>query len=170
MVLRHSSGARNRTEVYDSLALRLPEFLHKLSQQDFMRDYVELLQVAQNPQTPVGLLGLSGHPSASSAKSAWGPIYRKIIYHADTRSLYVEPPPTIIFKTSPPPGCREPADDGEGIAASAICPASGAYEVMKKIELLKFLNFRLCDLSRGSTRYVFCCKLKLEALQLLVDM
>ena len=84
-----TQGARNRTEAYDSLSLRLPELRRQLCDSPaFFKEFLTSVQRVRTPTQAIQTLGLSDHPSMALARDAWDPIHRKITYRSDAHSQF----------------------------------------------------------------------------------
>ena len=96
-----TSSARNRTEAYDSLALRLAYVRQAL--EDDPDSLMECLSHGRSPRQLAMELGFKAHPSFAMASCGWDPIIRKMVYHADAFTLYRMPLPDMPFTGGPPP-------------------------------------------------------------------
>ena len=80
---RRTATARNRTEAYDSLAVRMPGFRRVLDAPCGVEAIADFLQAARSPRDACIALGFKYHPSLVSLTHPWDKMYRKTIYRAD---------------------------------------------------------------------------------------
>ena len=66
-----AQGARNRSESYDSLALRLPAVKLALSDKSQLAALLDALDTVRTPTAVIRALGLVKHPSYKLARTAW---------------------------------------------------------------------------------------------------
>ena len=111
---RRAGLARNRSEAYDSLALRCIEIKGRLQHDhEFMQQLCDMLEKARSPKLLVHALGLQFHPALTGKLHPWDKVYRKVIYHTDMYTLYRCPPPELHF-----------VDKGSGPGATATSATS----------------------------------------------
>ena len=106
-------GRHNHTEQYQSYGLRLPELARALdSRPEVMHELAYCCQVTYNAQMACQAVGLSGHPSvtqqtheaAATQRKSRLLVHAKVIYHADSHTLYRAVPPDLEYR---------PDDDGD---------------------------------------------------------
>ena len=123
---------RNRTEAFDSLALRLWRLKTNFKNDPtYVATFLESLDDGRSPEKLVESLNLGGHPAAQGPKHSWDRVYRQIVYHNDVETLYrrgcipaevrtahepmlpLDPPssdgaaPGLAEWAPPPPACDE---------------------------------------------------------------
>jgi hypothetical protein len=180
--LRAASN-RYRTEAYDSLVLRLPVFQKRCEDDpSLMASLADCLMKGRSPAKVVSALHLQNHPSCRLAKSAWDPIYRKIVYHSDPYSLHSAPRPPLHTKKPPgPPASGSPVpglpgaqaalddppevegDAPAGAAAAVVISAEGIYSTFVKEAALKFFVEQVSAAhSESDKRYIYACRVPAE--------
>ena len=136
-----------------------------------MASLADCLMKGRSPAKVVSALHLQNHPSCLLAKSAWDPIYRKIVYHSDPYSLHSAPRPPLYTKKPPgPPTAGSPDDPPEkkgdaqaGAAAAVVLSAEGIYSTFVKEVALKFFAQQVSAAhSEPDKRYMYACKLPAE--------
>ena len=165
-----TQGRRNRTEATDSLVLRLGEIKRVLTSADVV-DFLQCVQAARNPQRLVASLGLRRHPSCLLAKSAWDPIYRKVVYHADPLSLYNRNPPELFIEAPasrrrPGQSVQEALQDKEPADDDVPSEVAGLWKSLALVHVRSSLQ----DCAKSSAgRKLFSCDLSSAALKLLFE-
>ena len=176
--------ARNRTEAYDSLTLRLHKVSDKIiDDPDFFSTLADLLSEARNPKKAITQLYLQNHPSCRLANTAWDRIYRKIVYRSDPHSLHnsqrppvqvtnpdddddLPPPPpaavvadadTAVGADAGPAVAADPGDDA-GPAVGADDPSDLRDSITHQAAVDFFLE-RLYESHAQGDRCVYACKL-----------
>ena len=162
-------GRRNRTEASDSLALRMAEIEETISSTN-VTSLLECLQMARNPRALVDALGLSKHPSLcpTEIKSAWDPIFRLVVYHADQLSMYSrQGRPFLRQQTVEEALPRSQGEFEWGVNA----PESQALLCRAALRHLRQQLAEECAESEsGGNRWLFSCKIPEGALNVLVEL
>ena len=115
LVQRATHAARNRTEAFDSLALRLPEVkLSILNDQTTFTALLDAIVRVRTPAAAIRQLGLDQHPMYACVSNAWDPLHRKIIYRSDTHSMFHSRPPVQLVAPSFDPGNGDSACQADG--------------------------------------------------------
>ena len=129
IVNRRASGARCRTEAFDSLSMRYPEIRANAHHDSlFLESLIASVDYCRSPCKAVEALGLSRHPSIPPKAHAWDAIYRRIVYHSDPATLYAAPLPFTVSKGDDgddpplPPPLHPPADASATAAPSPDAP------------------------------------------------
>ena len=103
-IMRRAALARNRSEAWDSLALRMKEIQDILDKKpDFMEQLASYIAMSRSPRKLVKALKLDRHPALQAAADSWDKIYRRVVYHADQYTLYRSGRPVLHIGPRPPP-------------------------------------------------------------------
>jgi hypothetical protein len=103
---------------------------------------------ARNPKQCAIALGMEQHPGFKLARSAWDPIFVKMIYHADALTLHQQEQPVLIIGGPPPDPAQLLVEDQD----EPVQPADAGND-NQDAEELPIVPVALAEMERGLTTH-----------------